>query len=487
MRKQNFDDCDMLFSGATLFGGMGWAEYIRKTGDDTWTVWYDPYDAENEDMYEESEHDISSLISYAKERDIWLEGEDLEVEPGIPLTKKEKEYFEHVHPAEVIGPHLKGLLEHLHQNGYEKELFLVKIAAGLKWIDPLDTVHSDTIGLKVTGFSRKAVWTRTYRKTYRVETYYGRGQVYPPKEGGLTSFFLDDDQEAHSFDFKPRRIRLSENSLNAISAIEREAVPRSLILNIPHAGTQIPEEVKEQFLLSDEDLYREQLKLTDLYADDLFQAEDSPRIIAPVFRLVCDTERYWNDEKEPMAEKGMGAIYTRTTDGKELRRPLSKGDRWLLHQQYYLSHHAKVEDAVNEALITTGKALIIDCHTFPSHPLPCDENQENARPDICIGTDEFHTPKKLTDLVISYFRERGYEVAINFPYVGTYVPVMYQNRTNHVESLMIEVNRSLYMDESNGEKLPVFSDVQALLDGLWPELKKYLAEKIERARAGSLN
>ena len=89
---------------------MGWAEYIRKTGDDTWTVWYDPYDAENEDMYEESEHDISSLISYAKERDIWLEGEDLEVEPGIPLTKKEKEYFEHVHPAEVIGPSSEGFI-----------------------------------------------------------------------------------------------------------------------------------------------------------------------------------------------------------------------------------------------------------------------------------------------------------------------------------------------------------------------------------------
>jgi N-formylglutamate deformylase len=481
MRKQNFDDCDMLFNGAMMFGRMGWVEFIKKTGEETWTVWYNPYDDEYADMYEESKHDISSLISYARERDIWLEGEDLEVKPGIPLTKKEKEYFGHVHPAGVIGPHLNGLLEHLHQNGYEKELFLVKIAAGLKWIDPLDTVNSDTIGLKVTGFSRKAVWTRTYRKTYRVETYYGRGQMYPPKEGALTSFFLDDDQEAHSFDFKPRRIRLSESSLNAIREIEREAVPRSLIFNIPHAATQVPEEVREQFLLSDEELYREQLKLTDLYADELFQAEHSPRIIAPVSRFVCDTERYWNNEDVQMADKGMGAIYTRTTDGRELRRPLSRGDRWMLHQQYYVPHQAKVKEAVNEALITTGRALIIDCHTFPSHPLPCDENQENSRPDICIGTDEFHTPKELTDLVSSYFRERGYAVATNFPYTGTYVPVMYQNRTKNIESIMIEVNRRLYMDEANGEKLSAFSDVQDLLGELWPELKVYLAEKRERA------
>jgi len=42
-----------------------------------------------------------------------------------------------------------------------------------------------------------------------------------------------------------------------------------------------------------------------------------------------------------------------------------------------------------------NKVLIIDCHSFPKSPLPYELNQEKSRPEICIGTDNFHTSKKL--------------------------------------------------------------------------------------------
>ncbi len=44
MRKRSFSDCDLLFDGAMLHGGLGWREYIKRTGEHTWTVWYDPLD-----------------------------------------------------------------------------------------------------------------------------------------------------------------------------------------------------------------------------------------------------------------------------------------------------------------------------------------------------------------------------------------------------------------------------------------------------------
>ncbi len=491
MRKQNFDDCDMLFSGAMLFGGMGWAEYIRKTGEGTWTVWYYPYDEEYADMYEESEHDLSSLISYVKERDIWLEGEDLEEKPGIPMTKKEKNYFEHVHPAGVIGPHLNGLLEHLQRNGYEKELFLVKIAAGMKWIDPLDRVDSDMIGLHVKAVTRKAVWKGQYRKAYRVGSYYGTGLIYPPDEAGNTSFFLDNDQEAHSFDYKPRRLRLSERAIEEMDKVQREHVSTSLIFHIPHSSTYIPVSVRDQFLLSDEELRAEQLKVEDRYAAELFDPSGYPRVICPVSRLVCDVDRFADDEEEVMAAHGAGMIYERCTDGRTLRSPLHPDQREHLIRTYHRRNESDIEGYLGDAVLFNGVALIIDCHTFPSIPLGYDSNQSVPRPDICIGTDPVQTPESLTSLVHAYFTGNGYSVALNEPYAGTYIPRLYSYQAKKtdlarssamkVESIMIEVNRSLYMDEATGEKLPVFSDVQALLRGLWPELKEYLAEEIEKA------
>ena len=44
---------------------------------------------------------------------------------------------------------------------------------------------------------------------------------------------------------------------------------------------------------------------------------------------------------------------------------------------------------VNSEPEKCGKALIVDCHSFPGRPLPCDSNQSAPRADFRIGTDSF--------------------------------------------------------------------------------------------------
>jgi len=41
--------------------------------------------------------------------------------------------------------------------------------------------------------------------------------------------------------------------------------------------------------------------------------------VFPVSRLVVDVERFPDDEDEPMAGRGMGAVYTRLSSGERLR------------------------------------------------------------------------------------------------------------------------------------------------------------------------
>ena len=74
-----------------------------------------------------------------------------------------------------------------------------------------------------------------------------------------------------------------------------------------------------------------------------------------------------------------------------------------------------------------------------SKPLPYVLNQDPKRPDICIGTCEFHTPKRLIDYALEW--ASPYSVYLNRPFSGTFVPSEYYLQDKRVSSIMVEVNQ----------------------------------------------
>jgi N-formylglutamate deformylase len=233
-----------------------------------------------------------------------------------------------------------------------------------------------------------------------------------------------------------------------------------MILHIPHASSTIPDQYKDQFILSDEELSKEHLGLTDAYTDELFQNPAAHVVCFPYSRLLVDVERFPGDEQEPMSKVGMGMIYTRTISGSPLRKNLSRVEKVNL-RKLYDKHHLMLTQKVEDELLQKGRALIVDCHSFPSQPLPCDANQSPLRPDICLGADDFHTPRELVSNLKDAFSSLGFSVEINNPYVGTIVPLKWYCKDERVRSVMIEINRRLYMNEASGEKLPVFNDLKS--------------------------
>jgi N-formylglutamate amidohydrolase len=73
-----------------------------------------------------------------------------------------------------------------------------------------------------------------------------------------------------------------------------------------------------------------------------------------------------------------------------------------------------------------------------------------AGPEICIGTDEFHTSPALRAKAIEFYQDRGFLVLEDQPFCGSIVPSCYYKRDFRVQSLMVEFNRSLLIDENNG-------------------------------------
>lgn len=252
-----------------------------------------------------------------------------------------------------------------------------------------------------------------------------------------------------------------------------------LIMHIPHSSIIIPKTVRNQFVIDDHALNNEVYRMTDLYTNDLFIDKnlDSDSIIFPINRLVVDPERFLDDQLEPMTEKGMGVIYTRTSNGQRLRHPPKKLEREYLINNFYFQHHDQFNRIVENHLDKHGEALIIDCHSFPSIPLPYEFNQSKNRPDICIGTDEFHTPNGLTQQFIRLFQKKGYSVKINEPFNGSIVPGCFYMRDKRVYSIMIEVNRMLYMDEITGVKLPGYERLKSDINKILSEVTNMVFER----------
>jgi N-formylglutamate amidohydrolase len=164
-------------------------------------------------------------------------------------------------------------------------------------------------------------------------------------------------------------------------------------------------------------------------------------VIFPVSRLVVDPERFQDDADEPMAVKGMGAVYTRLSTSEPLRI-LDAAERRRLMETYYDPHHARFERAVADTLDHHGHCVIIDVHSFSSTPLPHEPDQTVPRPEICIGFDRFHSPFGDALEVRRLCEGIGFSADVNRPFSGSIVPDRYWNVDARVKSFMIEVRRA---------------------------------------------
>lgn len=236
--------------------------------------------------------------------------------------------------------------------------------------------------------------------------------------------------------------------------------PPWVVLHIPHDSTVIPDSVRDQFLLGDDELEMELARITDHHTFDLFAGSGAQIVRAAVSRLVVDVERFRDDIDESMSRKGMGAVYTATSLMTPLRRTLSREERDDLMRNYYDPHHRRLEAVVDKAIDSHGRCLVIDCHSFPDHPLPYEQTSSSAvRPDICIGTDDFHTGEKLGSAFISEFRNAGFAVAVNDPFAGALVPGSRYRIDRRVWAIMVEVNRRLYHQDDSVRKALNFDSV----------------------------
>ena len=226
---------------------------------------------------------------------------------------------------------------------------------------------------------------------------------------------------------------------------------RNILLHVPHSSSVFPEDSK----FSWKDLDDEEQLLIDYYTDDLFVPQLETKQISDVVfqycRLFCDVERL---TKDPLEKYGLGISYRRYLNGG-----LRSFGTLQKSYPYYADHHATMSKQIVEM---GSDLLLIDCHSFSALPNLLNSNPPDI--DICIGYNDDETcPNKVViGNIAHHFKALGYKVGINKPFSNSKtfsVPVKYH-------SVMIEVNKRLYMNEETLEKTDGFNglkdDIQSL-------------------------
>jgi N-formylglutamate amidohydrolase len=253
------------------------------------------------------------------------------------------------------------------------------------------------------------------------------------------------------------------------------AVP--LIFNSPHSGRVYPSAFLAASRLDAMALRRSE----DVYVDELFGfvVELGATLLYAHFpRAYLDVNRepyeldpalirgglpHYANTQSVRVVGGLGTIARIVSESDEIyREPLTLFEALERINRLYTPYHATLKSLLEDARKAFGLAVLIDCHSMPSHPI---SDSGTGRPDFVLG-DRYGTScsAELTRNAAEALKARGYAVALNKPYAGGYITEHYGRPQTGQHVLQVEINRALYMKESTFEKGPGFSALQKDLE-----------------------
>lgn len=227
----------------------------------------------------------------------------------------------------------------------------------------------------------------------------------------------------------------------------------SVLLHVPHASTHIPPEVRCDIVVSDAVLAQEVREATDHHTDGIIAGLANGTTVRSVVnahsRLVVDPERFIDPSQEITEVVGRGVVATHTVNKARFRDDTT--DAWQARRQslieaYYVPYHAHMDRQVSQMLDAYTTVTIIDVHSFPQAAQPYELDPAGERPQLCIGTDSNHTSDALRTIVTECADAFGFEVALNTPFSGTFVPIDHYGE-QRVGSVMLEFRRDMFSDE----------------------------------------
>lgn len=268
-----------------------------------------------------------------------------------------------------------------------------------------------------------------------------------------------------------------------------------LVIDAPHSGHVLP---------ADFDTIAPTaaiLACGDAYVDELWSiaTHHGATLVAALFpRAYIDPNRAEHDidpellaslwphdaRPQPTSERGVGLLHRFAAPNVPLYdRRLSVAEVERRIHDYYLPYRHALRDALDTAWRRYGVVWHLDCHSMRSRGGALDPDAGLLRADVRISDGGGTTADPaFSRWVIAEFTRLGYRVAYHTPghLDGREDLVRHFGRpAERRHSVQIELNQSLYLNESSGEKHDGFATLQSQLGKFAAALAAYAEQHSE--------
>jgi N-formylglutamate amidohydrolase len=271
-----------------------------------------------------------------------------------------------------------------------------------------------------------------------------------------------------------------------LECFDPAADPVPVLFESPHSGTRYPDDFHSHVPLL------ELRQSEDAWVDELYAA--APRhgafLIRALFpRIYIDPNRHprdidplllngeWPETLVPSEKtrSGIGLIWRLAPTSKPIyAAPLSVTETQARLATYYHPYHEAIAQTLDRLQEMFGATWHVDCHSMPSIANERAVDAGEARPDFAIGDRDGTTCSPMfTEFIVETLRGMGYDVRINSPYKGVELVRRHGDPVNRRNSVQIEVNRRLYMNEEKIEKTNGFKELQENITKLIKAITDY--------------
>ncbi|MGZ3779486.1 MAG: N-formylglutamate amidohydrolase [Pseudobdellovibrionaceae bacterium] len=231
-----------------------------------------------------------------------------------------------------------------------------------------------------------------------------------------------------------------------------------LLVTIPHSGEKIPSQtpwlknLPEEILMCDVDRYVDFLYEPSLHRLKIpFVKTEWHRYAADLNRLPQDIDSSSvQGNSNPVGTYSRGFHWVITTyKHKLMNEPMAVENHNELVKLIYEPFHQSIRNLYMD-FHDKGfkKTFHMDVHSMPSVGTSEHRDPGEMRADIVVSDDKGKScDRKFRDLVIAAYVTAGFKVGYNWPYFGGRVTEQYGDVARGQNTLQVEMNRALYMDE----------------------------------------
>lgn len=186
-----------------------------------------------------------------------------------------------------------------------------------------------------------------------------------------------------------------------------------------------------------------------------------------------------------VSKRGLGLLKSKSRYGEPVHeRKLTVAEVMERLDGYHRPYYAELKQNIDRLKSNFGFVYQLSCHCMSAVGAPTHPDPGQDRPDFNLGNVNGKTSsKEFIEFVAREIEALGYSCKINFPYTGGELNSRFGAPAEGIESIMVEINKKLFMDTKTFRKKPEFDGLKANVDKVLAIIAQQARERIATAKA----